>query len=253
MKARREEKMKVVLLNSTYEISKAVSSIIIEQITQKPDSVLGFATGSSPVETYKRIIEAYENGEVSLKDITTFNLDEYCGLPHENENSYYYFMKDNLFGKTDIDYNKVHFLSGTTGDIDKECQVYRDDIEKAGGIDIQLLGVGTNGHIGFNEPSESFTDGPFKVKLAESTIKANSRFFEDGQVPEYALTMGIGDIMKAKKILLIATGASKTHAVKQMIEGEVTPHCPASILQNHPDATIFIDNESAALLDKKNF
>ena len=245
--------MKVVLLNSAYEISKAVSSIIIEQINRKPDSVLGFATGSSPVETYKRIIEAYENGEVSLKSITTFNLDEYCGLEHENENSYYYFMKDNLFGKTDVDYDKVHFLSGTTGDIDKECQAYRDDIEKAGGIDIQLLGVGTNGHIGFNEPSESFTDGPFKVKLAESTIKANSRFFENGKVPEYALTMGIGDIMKAKKILLIATGSSKVNAVKQMVEGEVTPHCPATILQNHPDTTIFIDSESAALLANKNF
>lgn len=245
--------MKVVLLNSTYEISKAVSSVIIEQIQKNPASVLGFATGSSPVETYQRIIEAYETGKVSLKDITTFNLDEYCGLPHDNENSYYYFMKDNLFGKTDVDYNKVHFLSGTTGDIDKECQSYRDDIEKAGGIDIQLLGVGTNGHIGFNEPSEEFTDGPFKVRLAESTIKANSRFFEDGQVPEYALTMGIGDIMKAKKILLIATGKSKAEAVRQMIEGEVTPRCPASVLQNHPDATIFIDEESAALLTKKDF
>lgn len=238
-------------MDSALEISRAVSSIIIEQIKNKPSSVLGFATGSSPIETYKRIIEAYESGEISLKDITTFNLDEYCGLEHSDKNSYYFFMNDNLFGKTDVDFNKVHFLSGKSEDIQKECDDYRRDIEKAGGIDVQLLGVGTNGHIGFNEPSDSFTDGPFKVRLAQSTIEANSRFFEDGKVPEYALTMGIGDIMNAKKILLIATGASKAKAVREMVEGEVTPRCPATILQNHPDVTIFIDEESAALLNRQ--
>ena len=240
--------MNVIKMDSAYEISKAVSSIIIEQIKSKPNSVLGFATGASPVETYKRIIESYEKGQISLKDITTFNLDEYCGLSHDNENSYYYFMKDNLFGKTDVDFEKVNFLSGLNGDVDEECKQYQNKIESAGGIDIQLLGVGRNGHIGFNEPSDKFTDGPFKVKLTQSTIDANIKYFENGDMPHYALTMGIGDIMRAKKILLIATGEAKAEAVYAMVKGEVSPSCPASILQNHPDATIFIDNESAKLL-----
>lgn len=243
--------MKIVKLSTANEISKEVAAVIIDQINSKPDSVLGFATGSSPIETYKRIIESYQDGKVSLKNITTFNLDEYCGLNHENENSYYYFMKDNLFGKTDVDFGKVNFLSGTSDDIAAECKAYQDKIAAAGGLDIQLLGIGANGHIGFNEPSDEFADGPFQVKLTESTINANRRFFEkEEDVPRYAVTMGIGDIMRAKKILLIATGAAKAEAVKAMVEGEVTPACPASVLQNHPDATIFIDEESAALLSK---
>lgn len=240
--------MNIKKMNSVYEISKAVSSIIIEQVKSKKDSVLGFATGASPVEAYKRIIEKYENGEVSLKDITTFNLDEYCGLSGDNANSYYYFMKDNLFGKTDVDYSKVNFLSGLSGDIEEECKRYQDKIAQCGGIDIQILGVGTNGHIGFNEPSDKFADGPFKVELTQSTIDANSKYFENGDMPKYALTMGIGDIMRAKKILLIATGESKAKAVFAMVKGDITPKCPASILKLHPDVTIFIDEESGKLL-----
>lgn len=240
--------MKVIKLSSAYEISNAVSSIILKQVLSKPNSVIGFATGASPVETYKRIIEKYENGEISLKDITTFNLDEYYGLPQNNVNSYYYFMKTNLFGKTDVDFNKVNFLSGLEGDIEAECEKYRNKIENAGGIDIQLLGVGTNGHIGFNEPSDKFSDGPFKVELTQSTIDANSKYFENDDMPKYALTMGIGDIMKAQKILLIATGASKAKAVRDMVKGDISPKCPASVLRLHRDATIFIDEESASLL-----
>jgi len=241
--------MKIILMDSAYEISKAVSSIIIEQVKNKPNSVLGFATGASPVETYNRIIESYERGEVSFKDVSTFNLDEYCGLSRDNINSYYYFMKDKLFGKIDIDFKKVNFLSGQSGDIEQECVEYREKIKRAGGIDIQLLGVGRNGHIGFNEPSDKFTDGTFKVELTQSTIDANSKYFKDGEMPRYALTMGIGDIMNAKKILLIATGKEKANAVFKMAKGEVTPECPASILQNHPDCTIYVDQESAKLLN----
>ena len=240
--------MNVVKLQSAYDISVEVAKIITEQINKKPDSVLGFATGSSPVETYKRIIEKYEKGEVSLKDITTFNLDEYCGLPQDNVNSYFYFMKDNLFGKTDVDFGKVNFLSGTSGETEAECEAYRKTIEEAGGIDIQILGIGTNGHIGFNEPSDSFTDGPFKVKLTQSTIDSNIKYFENGNMPTHALTMGTGDIMRAKKIVLIATGEAKAEAIFKTVKGEVTPMCPASVLQNHPDATIFVDEEAAKLL-----
>lgn len=239
--------MNIVLLNNVYDISVKVSQIIADQVKAKPNSVLGFATGASPVETYKRLIEKYESGEVSFKDITTFNLDEYCGLSRENKNSYFYFMKDNLFGKTDVDFEKVHFLSAH-GNEEEECKKYREEIAACGGIDIQLLGVGTNGHIGFNEPSDKFTDGPFKVKLTESTIKANSKYFENDDMPRYALTMGVGDIMNAKKIILIATGESKAKAVYAMVNGEVTPQCPASILQTHSDVTIFVDKESAKLL-----
>lgn len=240
--------MKVVKLSNAYDISVEVAKIITDQINAKPRSVLGFATGSSPVETYKRIIEKYEKGEVSLKDITTFNLDEYCGLPQDNVNSYFYFMKDNLFGKTDVDFRKVNFLSGTSGEIEAECDAYRKAIEEAGGIDIQILGIGTNGHIGFNEPSDSFTDGPFRVKLTQSTIDSNIKYFEDGNMPTHALTMGTGDIMRAKKIVLIATGEAKAEAIFKTVKGEVTPMCPASVLQNHPDATIFVDEEAAKLL-----
>lgn len=241
--------MEVIISDSVYDVSVAVAKIIADQVKEKPDSVLGFATGASPVETYKRLIEKYKSGEISLKDVTTFNLDEYCGLSKEDKNSYFYFMKDNLFGKTDIDFEKVHFLSAENEDVEGECRKYQSEIEFCGGIDIQLLGVGTNGHIGFNEPSDEFTDGPFKVRLTQSTIDANSKYFENGDMPQYALTMGVGDIMRAKKILLIATGASKAKAVYSMVKGEVTPQCPASILQTHKDVTIFVDKESAALLE----
>ncbi len=243
--------MKIIVLENAYEISKQASEIIIKQINNKHGSVLGFATGASPVETYKRIIESYENGEVSLKHITTFNLDEYADIDRENVNSYYYFMKDNLFGKTDVDFSKVNFLSGVKPeDAQAECKRYYEKIKQAGGIDIQLLGIGTNGHIGFNEPGDEFMDTPFLVKLTQSTIDSNKKYFEavGAEMPEYALTMGIGDIMRAKKIVLIATGTSKAKAIKALVEGEVTPKCPASILKLHSDVTIFLDKESASLL-----
>lgn len=243
--------MKVIILDNAYEISKQAAEIIIKQINNKHGSVLGFATGASPVETYKRIIEAYERNEVSLKHITTFNLDEYAEIDRENVNSYYYFMKENLFGKTDVDFDKVNFLGGVNHEeAPAECERYYEKIKECGGIDIQLLGIGTNGHIGFNEPGDEFMDKPFMVKLQQSTIDSNKKYFEavGSQMPEYALTMGIGDIMRSKKIILIATGESKAKAVKALVEGEVTPSCPASILQLHSDVTIFLDKESAALL-----
>lgn len=243
-----DEKMEVNIMENAFEISKAVSSIIIGEVQKKPDAVLGFATGASPVETYKRMIEAYEKGEVSFKNISTFNLDEYCGLTREDENSYFYFMKENLFGKTDVDFEKVNFLSGEEAESEKNCREYEEKIAAMGGIDIQLLGIGTNGHIGFNEPADSFSDGPFKVKLTQSTINSNSKYFKNKKMPEYALTMGIGDIMRAKKIILIATGESKANAVFKMIKGEVTPLCPASVLQNHKDVAVYLDKESAKLL-----
>ncbi len=245
--------MRVIIKDNPIDISYEAADIIVKQVNKNHGSVLGFATGASPVETYKRIIEKYENGEVSLKHITTFNLDEYVGLSRDNVNSYFYFMKDNLFGKTDVDFNKVNFLSGEAEDLEKECERYYNRIRECGGIDIQLLGIGTNGHIGFNEPGDKFADTPFAVKLTQSTIDSNKKYFEavGDTMPSYALTMGIGDIMRAKKIILIATGESKAKAVKQLVEGAVSPSCPATILQRHSDVTIFLDKAAASLLGEK--
>lgn len=242
--------MKVIVLKDALEISEYAADMIIRQINNKHGSVIGFATGATPVETYKRIIESYEKGKVSLKYITTFNLDEYVGLDRENVNSYYYFMKENLFGKTDVDFNRVNFLSGMAEDKEAECARYAKKIRECGGIDIQILGIGTNGHIGFNEPSEKFADGPFAVKLTQSTIDSNRKYFEEvgDTMPEYALTMGIGDIMRSKRVLLIATGKSKAEAVRALVKGEVTAKCPASILKLHSDVTVLLDSDSASLL-----
>ena len=240
--------MRVIELENAVKISEQAAEIIIKQVNKKPDSVIGFATGASPVETYKRIIESYEKGEVSLKHITTFNLDEYVGLSRENVNSYYYFMKDNLFGKTDVDFERVNFLSGQVDNIEEECARYSAKIRESGGIDIQILGIGTNGHIGFNEPADAFTDESFKVTLTQSTIDSNQKYFGEVPMPRYALTMGIGSIMRAKKILLIATGASKAEAIKGMIKGGVTPRLPASVLNEHSDVIVMLDKETASLL-----
>ncbi len=245
--------MRVIIKDNPIEISYEAAELIIRQVNNYHGSVLGFATGASPVETYKRIIESYEKGEVSLKHITTFNLDEYVGLSRDNVNSYFYFMKDNLFGKTDVDFDKVNFLSGEATDLEAECERYYNRIRECGGIDIQLLGIGTNGHIGFNEPGDKFADGPFAVKLTQSTIDSNKKYFEavGDTMPEYALTMGIGDIMRARKIILIATGESKAKAVKELVEGSVSPSCPATILQMHADVTVFLDKAAASLLGEK--
>ena len=194
------------------------------------------------------LIKMYENGEVSFKDITTFNLDEYCDLDKNDKNSYYTFMHEQLFNGLDILEENVHFLDGNAEDADAECKRYDAEIVAAGGIDIQLLGIGNNAHIGFNEPADSFTDGSFKVKLTDSTIEANKIYFDENPMPHYALTMGVNQIMSAKKIILIATGPKKAEAVRNMIKGEVTPQVPASILQNHNDVEIFLDEAAASLL-----
>lgn len=245
--------MRVIVLDNALEISVQAADMIVKQIEKNRGSVIGFATGASPVETYKRIIEKYENGEVSLKHITTFNLDEYVGLSRDNVNSYFYFMKENLFGKTDVNFDKVNFLSGMAENTEEECERYYNRIKECGGIDMQLLGIGTNGHIGFNEPGDKFADRPFAVKLTQSTIDSNRKYFEavGDTMPEYALTMGIGDIMRSRKIILIATGESKAKAVKALVEGEVTSECPASILRLHADVTVFLDKESASLLSER--
>lgn len=240
--------MEIKVFDSPEEIASVCADEFTALLTSKENCVLGLATGASPVPTYKELVRRYNAGVISFKHASSFNLDEYVELPRNDKNSYYTFMHENLFNSVDIDEANVHILNGNAEDTAKECAGFDAAIEAAGGIDIQLLGIGTNGHIGFNEPSSSFSDGTFKVKLTDSTIKSNSIYFTENAMPRYALTMGIQSIMKAKKIVLIATGASKAEAVKNAVKGEVTPMCPASVLQNHPNCIFLLDTAAASLL-----
>lgn len=239
--------MNIHIYDNAEQIAKAVGTMIINAVNEKPDITLGFATGASPVPTYNFLSKAYEDKKVSFKDITTFNLDEYCDLPKSDKNSYYSFMHQNLFDRIDVKEENVNFLNGNAVDAEEECRRY-DALIDSKRIDIQLLGVGRNGHIGFNEPANKFTKGSFKVRLTQSTIDANSVYFDENPMPRYALTMGTVSIMKSKQIIMIATGKSKQDAIYGMVHGDITPSCPASVLQLHPDVHIFLDREAAERL-----
>lgn len=231
------------------EMSRKAANIIAAQMTLKPDSVLGLATGSTPIGTYRELIARYNQGDIDFSRIKTANLDEYRGLPRENDQSYYYFMYENLFRHVNIDMANTNIPNGMEPDSDTECARYEKVIESLGGVDLQLLGLGHNGHIGFNEPADHFARMTNCVNLQASTIEANKRFFESAdQVPKQAYTMGIGTIMKAKKILLVASGKDKAEIVKKAFCGPICPQVPASILQLHPDVTVVVDEEAGALL-----
>ena len=242
--------MDIKIYNNADEIGCAAAQLYKELIDSNPSAVLGLATGATPVPTYKKLIELYKNGEISFKDVTTFNLDEYCDLDKHDKNSYYTFMHENLFNYIDIKEENVNFLDGNAKDCDAESKRYAEAIKAAGGIDLQLLGIGTNGHIAFNEPADRFTDEAFKVTLTQSTINSNQKYFGDFPMPRYAMTMGIGSIMRSKKILLIATGESKAKAIKAMVSGEITPQIPCSILNEHKDVVIMLDKAAASLINK---
>lgn len=234
-------KMARLIKVKTYEeMSALAAGVIGGQVLLKPDCVLGLATGSSPVGTYRLLVENYEKGVLDFSRVRTVNLDEYCGLSGENPNSYRYFMNDNLFDHVNIDKANTHVPSGFTADLDAEAARYEQMIETMGGIDLQLLGIGHNGHIGFNEPTDHFPAAVHTVELTESTINANARLFARREdVPTQAITMGIGTIMKARKLLLIA-GADKKDIVERALYGKVTPEVPASVLQLHADATVIL-------------
>ena len=240
--------MKINIFKTAEEIGVAVAEIFTDAVKNNPSCVLGLATGATPIPTYQNIIKMFNKGGVSFKDVKTYNLDEYCNLPKADKNSYYTFMHEQLFNSLDILEENVHFLDGNATDAEAECKAYDNEINEAGGIDIQLLGIGNNAHIGFNEPADTFTEGSFKVKLTESTINANKIYFDENPMPEYALTMGIKQIVSAKKVILIATGEKKAEAVRNMIEGPVTAQVPASVLQEHDDVLIFLDEAAAVLL-----
>ena len=231
--------MKFITVKTYEELSKKAADIIAAQIILKNDCVLGLATGSSPVGTYKNLIKKVENGEISFKNVTSVNLDEYVGLDGGHDQSYRYFMNDNLFDHVDIDKSKTYVPNGCAEDLDTEGEAYDELIKSLGGIDLQLLGIGLDGHIGFNEPDDFFTAATHSVTLDPSTIEANSRFFASkDDVPKSAITMGMVSIMQAKRILMVANGKAKLDIIKKAMEGPVDPKVPASILQLHPDVTV---------------
>ncbi len=231
--------MRVIETKSYAELSRKAANLISAQVLSKPDSVLGLATGSTPIGTYKQLIEWYEKGDLDFSEVKSINLDEYVGLTGDHDQSYRYFMNTNLFNHVNIDKAKTNVPSGVAEDLEAECERYDALIESMGGIDLQLLGIGHNGHIGFNEPADSFVVPTHVVELGETTINANARFFSSAdEVPKKAVTMGIKAIMQAKKVLLIANGKDKKDIVEKALYGPVTPEVPASILQFHPDLTV---------------
>ena len=241
--------MQIYRAKDYHDMSRKAANIISAQVIMKPSCVLGLATGSTPIGTYRQLIEWYEKGDLDFAHVTSVNLDEYKGLSGDNDQSYRYFMNHNFFSHINIPMERTFVPNGLEKNSDAACAAYNEIIRSCGGIDLQLLGLGHNGHIGFNEPGEAFEKETHCVDLTESTINANARFFEKIEdVPTQAYTMGIGTIMRAKRILLIASGADKAEAVKKALQGPVMPQMPASILQLHPDVTVVLDEAAASLL-----
>lgn len=234
--------MKIISARDYDHMSRQAANIISAQVILKPDSVLGLATGSSPIGTYKQLIDWYKKGDIDFSQVRTVNLDEYVGLDYSSNQSYIYFMRSNFFDHINVDIANTNVPCGVNMDAEAECARYDGLIRALGGIDLQLLGLGPNGHIGFNEPDKCFTKGTHKVHLAEATIQANKRFFEkEEDVPQFAYTMGICDIMQAERVVMVVSGESKADIVRKAFFGEVTPEVPASILQLHKNFTLVAD------------
>ncbi|WP_454971075.1 glucosamine-6-phosphate deaminase [Dorea sp.] len=239
--------MKIYKAKDYKDMSRKAANIISAQVIMKPNCVLGLATGSTPIGTYDQLVEWYSKGDLDFSEVTTVNLDEYKGLPRTNDQSYYYFMHQHLFDRVNIDPERTNVPNGMEPDAEKECGRYEELIRSLGGVDLQLLGLGHNGHIGFNEPGEAFEKETHCVDLTESTIEANKRFFASADdVPKQAYTMGIKTIMQAKKILIVVNGENKADIVERAFFGPVTPEVPASILQLHNDVTLVGDEAALA-------
>ena len=234
--------MRIYKAKDYEEMSRKAAGIVSAQIIMKPDCVLGLATGSTPVGLYKQLIEWYHNGDLDFSGVRTVNLDEYKGISRENDQSYYYFMHQNLFDHVNIPAGNTHLPDGMEPDSEKECRRYEELIQSMGSVDLQLLGIGHNGHIGFNEPADAFDKLVHCVNLTQSTIEANKRFFASAEdVPKQAYTMGIQTIMRSKKILIMANGEGKADIVRDSFFGPITPKVPASVLQLHNDVTLVAD------------
>ncbi len=241
--------MRIICAKDYKEMSEMAADIIGAQVLLKPDAVLGLATGSTPIGTYEELVRRYEAGRLDFSKIKTVNLDEYRGLTKDNDQSYYYFMHSHLFDHININKNNTKVPDGMEPDALKVGQDYENIIKNYGGIDLQLLGLGNNGHIGFNEPGDEFIDKTHVVDLTESTIEANKRFFASiDDVPKQAYTMGIGSIMRAKRVLMVVNGKGKAEIVKEAFFGPITPKVPASILQLHNDFILIGDVEALSCL-----
>ena len=248
--------MEIVVCKDKAEASRLAAQMITDAVRKNPKLVLGLATGSTPVAMYDEMAKAVKAKKVSYRQVKSWNLDEYVGLPGTHDQSYRYFMNENLFRKIDIQLKNTHVLNGMAKDPEKECRAYEAQIKKAGGIDIQVLGIGSDGHIAFNEPGTSLNSRTSVVYLTPSTIKDNARLFFGGdmsKVPTRALSMGVGTICEARKIILLAFGKNKADAVKGMVEGGMSQFCTASALQAHNDAWVFCDEESAAKLKLRKY
>lgn len=237
--------MRTIVCKDYDEMSIKAAKLVISQLMLKPDSVLGLATGSTPIGLYEKLVAYNRIGEIDFSECTTFNLDEYYPISKDNDQSYHYFMYKHLFSKVNICNDRIHIPNGSCDNPDQECEKYENAIEEAGGIDLQILGIGQNGHIGFNEPSRDLNTSTHLTELTESTIEANSRFFDDiNDVPKQALTMGISTILKSKKIILLASGASKREAIKALFNDEINTDVPATLLKVHPDVVLICDKEA---------
>lgn len=246
--------MNVVIQGTEDDVNRYAYSFVLDRLTRKGYRVLGLPTGSTPLRLYRALVDGYRRAELDFAEIHTFNLDEYLGLPADHPQSYRCFMETNLFSQVNVRADHIHFLSGLPADIEEECDSYERAIKALGGIKLQILGIGRDGHIGFNEPTSSLASRTREKTLTRETIEDNRRFFEkDEEVPRWALTMGVGTIMEAREILLLATGRAKADAVAAMIEGPVTAMCTASALQMHPRVTVVIDEAAAAKLNHDDY
>ena len=240
--------MEFIVAKNYEEMSRKAADVIAELVARKPSCILGLATGSTPEGLYAQLVKDCQEGKISFKDVSTYNLDEYRGLENDHPQSYHYFMEQHLFNHVDLDLAATHVPDGSNPDAAAACADYEAAIKASGGVDLQLLGLGHNGHIGFNEPADTFAKETNCVELTRSTIEANSRLFDHiDEVPTQAYTMGIGTIMRAAKILVVANGEGKAQIVRDAFFGPVTPQVPASILQFHPDVTVIVDEAAASL------
>lgn len=241
--------MNIQVVQNYEQLSRIAAFMIATQVISKPDSIIGTATGSTALGVYSSLVEHYESGDVDFSRIKIFNLDEYWGLDKDHVQSHYNYIRTNLVDRINVSVDSFNIPNGAAVDVFPECKRYEKFIDKSGGIDLQLLGLGRNGHIGFNEPADNFSPYTYLVELSDLTRESNAHFFSKfDEVPREAISMGIGTIMRARKILLVASGIEKASAIRDMIAKRVTPECPASILQFHPDTTILIDEAAASLL-----
>ncbi|MEC9488693.1 MAG: glucosamine-6-phosphate deaminase [Halanaerobium sp.] len=242
--------MRLHIVEDYQEMSKKAATIVASQVTLKPESVLGLATGSTPLGMYRNLVQMYRDDIIDLSEVVTFNLDEYLGLGPEHPQSYHHYMHKNFFNQVNIPEDNIHLPQGNSENIEQVCREYDRKIARYKGIDLQVLGIGVNGHIGFNEPDNKLKTATHQVRLTEDTIKANSRFFSsEEEVPRRAVSMGMGSIMQARMILLLASGKQKALAIKNSISGEITTEVPASLLQLHPEVITIVDREAAMYID----